>query len=87
MQDTTDISMENVREFIADRMGIDLVARKFNIITDTSDFFCLCSSYPRHFTTFRDDSCEKSGLAVKCHSLRMESQAPSMFTFSEIIFT
>lgn len=41
MQDTTDITMEDVRELIANRMGIDRVPKKFNIITDTSDFFRL----------------------------------------------
>lgn len=33
--------MEDVRELIADRMGIDRVPHKFKIVTDTSDFFRL----------------------------------------------
>ncbi len=41
MQNVTNITKDGIREIIAARVGIDRVPKKFNIITDTSDFFRL----------------------------------------------
>ncbi len=41
MSDTANISREHVRGLIASRVGIDRVPDRFNIVTDTSDFFRL----------------------------------------------
>lgn len=41
MQTATAITMEGVRELLAERVGSDRVPKKFKIVTDTSDFFRL----------------------------------------------
>jgi hypothetical protein len=41
VQDTTTITTKAVREIIAELAGADRVPEKFNVVTDTSDFFRL----------------------------------------------